>query len=464
MEESIEVIPTDRKERFGWYVYDLANTSFTVLIVTALFPLYFRVLVWNETLGDAMWGYAGSITMLIIALTAPLLGAIADFGGTKKKFLMFYTGVCLVFTSFMVFLPGLTYNQTVFEIRPELSPFNLPTFLGLDMWVWAWIIFIIANIGFQGALPFYNAWLPEISTEENIGRIGGYGFAAGYVGAMATIIIALIVILMDLPYTLAFYLSSVFFLLFAIPSFILLKDRPPKKFPGEEGKSLLKLGYRRVSNTIRNIRKYKGLPLFLVAYFLFSDAITTVIYYAAIFGQAVYQFSTTMILIFFAVTQLAAIPGAFIFGWVADRVGTKKTLISTLFIWVVALVIAYAFVAWGQLVWWTVGMIAGVGMGSAQSTARSMYGQFIPEDKKSEMYGFYALTGKFAAILGPFVYATILLLVNPAQDPNLVMQAHLNSMLAVLVFFVVSILLLLKVRQPVKGEAKVFLEDDQSFV
>ncbi|TFG28160.1 MFS transporter [Candidatus Thorarchaeota archaeon] len=463
MSESIEVVPTDRKERFGWYVYDLANTSFTVLIVTALFPLYFRVLAWNETLGDAMWGYAGSITMLIIALTSPVLGAIADYGGTKKKFLTFYTSVCVAFTAFMIFLPGLRQSE-IDLLNPGVGPSPFPVFLGLDIWVWAWIIFILANIGFQGALPFYNAWLPEISTEDNIGRIGGYGFAAGYVGAMATIVIALVVILVDLPYTYAFTLSAIFFLIFAIPSILVLKNRPPKVFPGEEGQSLAKLGFRRVRNTLKNIRKYTGLPLFLVAYFLFSDAITTVIYYAAIFGQAVYMFSTTSILIFFAVTQLTAIPGAFIFGVVADRIGTKKTLIITLFIWVVALAFAYLFVSFGAIVWWTVGMIAGVGMGSSQSTARSMYGQFIPEDKKSEMYGFYALTGKFAAILGPFVYASVLLVANPAQNPALVAQAHLTAMLVILLFFVVSILLLLKVRQPVKGEAKVYLEDDQPFV
>lgn len=460
-------IPTDRKERFGWYLFDLANTSFTVLIVTALFPLYFRVLVWNETVGDAMWGYAGSVTMLIIALTAPMLGAIADYGGTKKKFLMFYTSVCIAFTAFMVFLPGLTQSQmnTIPDPRPAtpLPLFDFPPILGLDLWVWAWIIFIVANVGFQGALPFYNAWLPEISTEENIGRIGGYGFAAGYVGAMATIIIALGVILADLPYTYAFFASAIFFLVFAIPSIKWLKNRPPKVFPGEEGQSLVGLGYRRVRNTVRHLRNYTGLPLFLVAYFLFSDAITTVIYYAAIFGQAVYAFSTTMILIFFAVTQLTAIPGAFIFGYVADKIGTKRTLIITLFIWVIALSLAYLFVAYGALVWWTVGMIAGVGMGSSQSTARSMYGQFIPEDKKSEMYGFYALTGKFAAILGPFVYATVLLIVNPTQNPALVAQSHLTAMLCILLFFVVAILLLLKVRQPVKGEARVYLEDDQPF-
>lgn len=460
---AIDVVPTDRKERVAWYLYDFANTSFTVLIVTALFPIYFGYLVWNETLGGALWGYAGSITMLIVALTAPILGAIADYGGSKKKFVMFYSSVCIAFTAFMIFLPGIRQSQIPVP-RPELSPFSFPPILGLDVWVWAWIIFIIANVGFQGALPFYDAWLPEISTEENIGRIGGYGYAAGYVGALATIVMALITILMDLPYTYAFFFSAVFFLVFGIPSIWKLKNRPARKFPGEEGQSLAVLGYRRVRNTIKNIRKYKGLPLFILAYFLFSDAITTVIYYAAIFGVAVYQFSTTMTLVFFAVTQFAAIPGAFVFGYVADRIGTKKTLITTLFIWVIALLVAYFFVSWGALIWWTVGMIAGVGMGSSQSTARSMYGQFIPEENKSEMFGFYALSGKFAAILGPFVYGTILLLANPTQNPALIVNAHLTSMLSVLLFFVVAILLLLKVRQPVKGEAHVFLEDDQPFV
>ncbi|MBS3794476.1 MAG: MFS transporter [Candidatus Thorarchaeota archaeon] len=455
-EQTTKKVPTDRKERIGWYLYDLANTSFTVLIVTALFPLYFRLLVGNETLGDAMWGYAGSITMIVIALSSPVLGAIADFGGSKKKFMAVYTSICIIFTVMMIFLPPI--------LPREEGPFTFPPVLGLEIWVWAWLIFIIANIGFQGALPFYNAWLPEISTEENIGRIGGYGFAAGYVGAMATILIALATTFVyGLPYTYAFALSALFFLVFSIPSFIMLKDRPAKKLPGEEDIAIARVGFRRVANTIRQIRNYEGLPLFLVAYFLFSDAITTVIYYAAIFGAAVYAFDTTMTLVFFAVTQLAAIPGAFIFGSIADRIGTKKTLISTLFIWVAALLIAYFFVGYGQIVWWIVGMIAGIGMGSSQSTARSMYGQFIPEEKKTEMYGFYALTGKFAAILGPFVYGSVLLLVNPQQLPSVTVEAHMAAMLVILLFFVVAILLLLKVRQPVKGEAEVYLEDDIPF-
>ncbi|MHA1943407.1 MAG: MFS transporter, partial [Candidatus Thorarchaeota archaeon] len=193
--------PSTRKERVGWYLFDFANTSFTVLMVTALFPIFFRNLVTDAFadggfMGTAFWGYAGSITMIVIALTSPILGAIADFSGNKKKFLTFYTALCVVFNTLLFFTTR-----------------GSPPFLGVPIWLWAWIIFILANIGFQGALPFYNAWLPEISTEKTIGRVGGIGFAAGYVGAMLTIIIALVsVMMLGTDSTVPFLLGALFFL------------------------------------------------------------------------------------------------------------------------------------------------------------------------------------------------------------------------------------------------------------
>jgi len=447
--ETQTIIPTDRKERTAWYLYDFANTSFTVLMVTALFPVFFRDMVTTAVgdggfLGTSLWGYAGSITMIVIALTSPVLGAIADFSGSKKKFLIFYTALCIFFNSLLFF--------TTKDAAPVF---------GLPVWGWAWIIFILANIGFQGALPFYNAWLPEISDENTIGRIGGIGFAAGYVGALLTIIIALVsVISLGADSTLPFLLGAMFFLVFSIPSIKFLKNRPATATPEEEGMSLAMVGFMRVRKTLGEIGTYQGLPLFMIAYFLFSDAITTVIYYAALFGETVYAFSTTDILIFFAVTQLTAIPGAFIFGYIADRIKTKPTLMITLSIWVVALLVA--FFGSDPILWWIVGMIAGVGMGSAQSTARSMFGQFIPEHKKSEMYGFYALTGKFAAILGPAVYAFVITL-SEGAGLDLVM-ANKYALLSVLIFFVISLIILKFVKQPVMGKTdEIYLEDDQPF-
>jgi len=445
--EGSQPIPSTRKERFAWYLYDFANTSFTVLIITALFPLYFEdlatlVFMDNGVMGGVLWGYATSITMVIVAISSPILGAVADYSGSKKKFLIFYTALCVVFNSFMFFLRD-----------------DLPQFLGIDMWMWAFILFVIANIGFQGGLPFYNAWLPEISTEETIGRIGGFGYAAGYVGAMLTILIALASYIMIPEYpTLPFLFSSIFFFVFAIPSIMGLKNRPATKLPHEEGLSYVTIGFRRVRQTFHDIRKYQGVPLFLLTYFLFADAINTVISFAAIYGQNVYAFDTGSILIFFAVTQLTAIPGAFIFGYIADRIGTKHTLMITLLIWVATLAVAY--LGSDPIVFWIVGMFAGVGMGSAQSTARSMYGQYIPEEKKAEMYGFYALTGKVAAILGPFIYGTVLF----AAGGLGIVEAHRLAMLSILLFFVVALILLIKVRQPVKGETKIYLDDDAPFV
>jgi UMF1 family MFS transporter len=443
--EDTQTVPVTKRERLSWYLYDFANTSFTVLIITALFPLFFTdladmVFMDAGVTGGALWGYATSITMVIVAISSPILGAIADYSGSKKKFLSVYTAICIIFNALMFFLRD-----------------DMPLFLGVDMWVWAFILFVIANIGFQGGLPFYNAWLPEISTEETIGKIGGIGYAAGYVGAMLTILIALVSYIAIPQYpTLPFLFSSIFFLVFAIPSIRGLQDRPASKRPDEEGLSYVTIGFRRVRKTFGEIKNYQGVGLFLVAYFLFADAINTVISYASIYGQEVFAFDVGMILIFFAVTQLTAIPGAFIFGYIGDRIGTKRTLMITLLIWIFALSVAY--IGTEPITFWILGLMAGVGMGSAQSTARSMYGQYIPDEKKSEMYGFYALTGKVAAVLGPFVYGSVLLATG---DLGIVM-AHRTAMLSILLFFVVAFLILIKVRQPVKGQSKteVWLDDD----
>ncbi|MDF1541212.1 MAG: MFS transporter, partial [Candidatus Thorarchaeota archaeon] len=303
-----------------------------------------------------------------------------------------------------------------------------------------------------------------ISTSENIGKIGGFGYAAGYVGAMLTIIIALVSTEMfPTQPTLPFLFSAIFFLVFAIPSIIGLKSRPPPMKPEGGAFSYVSIGFNRIRQTAGEIRKYKGLPLFLLSYFLVAEAIDTIISFAAIFGQDVYLFSNTMILIFFAVTQLTAIPGAFIFGFIADRIGTKRTLIITLFIWIAAIFIAWLGQPYGEIVWWTVGMIAGVGMGSAQSTARSMFGQMIPEEKKSEMFGFYALTGKVAAIFGPAVYSSVLLWAAGPLGLSLA-NSHIAALLSVLIFFIVALILLLRVPEPASGAQKteIYLDDDIS--
>ncbi|MBN2229023.1 MAG: MFS transporter [Candidatus Thorarchaeota archaeon] len=514
--EHTQTIPATRRERLSWYLYDFANTSFTVLIVTALFPLLFEELAElyfmdDYITGQALWGFAGSVTMAIVALMSPILGAIADYTGSKKRFLVFFTLLCVFFNAMLFF-----------------TSLDTPIVLGMPIWLWAWVFFIIANVGFEGALPFYDAWLPEISDETTIGKISGFGYAAGYLGAMFTIIIALVSVLALGTYsTVPYLLGAVFFLVFAIPAIMGLKDRPPHRFTEEidpsgklyaagffglaitiaivlatgftlgilsylfgivffvtwmilaniilgsrrsiesrpsEKPNIVLIGFSRIARTIREIRSYQGVPLFMVAYFLFSDAISTVIAYAAIFGRAVYGFEPEMILIFFAVTQLAAIPGAFIFGYIADHIGTKRTLMITLVLWIFALFIA--FIGEGAIIWWSVGMMAGVGMGSAQSTARSMYGQFMPEETKAEMFGLLAFTGRFAAILGPFVYGVVILYSGSLGLGTEL--ANRYALLSVLFFFVLALIILLKVQQPVKGKSKVgaevFLALDDDFV
>ncbi|MFW9920440.1 MAG: MFS transporter, partial [Candidatus Thorarchaeota archaeon] len=397
-------MPSDRKERLSWYLYDFANTSFTVLMVTALYPLFFKAIATayfgDANVADALWGFAGTATMLVVAAIAPVLGAIADYSGAKKKFLIFFTALCVFFNSLIFFIPV-----------------SVPMIFGIPVWIIAWVFFVIANIGFEGALPFYDAWLPEISTEDTIARVGGFGYAAGYVGAFFTVLIALISVLNfgDMS-TIPYLLGAIFFFVFAIPAIRGLKNRPALARPEEEGMSMISIGFNRLKVTFREMKKYQGLPRFLASYFIFSDAITTVIVFAAIYGAAVYAFTSTDILIFFLVTQLSAIPGAFIFGYIGDYIGTKKTLIITLFLWIFVLLLGV--LGSEPIVFWILGMIAGVGMGSAQSTARSMYGQYIPEEKRTEMFGLYAFTGRFVAIFGPSVYGGVLLVASSYAIDN----------------------------------------------
>ncbi len=436
-----ENLKPTRKEVFGWMLYDFANTSFSVIIVTALYSVYLKDMANTMTgipnFGDYIWGLAGSITMLIIALTSPILGAIADYSGKKKTFVWFYTFLCIIFTALLYF------------VTPSLNFFGIPAY------IWGAVLFIIANIGFQGALPFYNAWLPEISTPENTSKISGWGFAFGYVGAMLSVIIAMIITIIypsstygDFGIRLAFVSAALFFLVFGVPAIMMLKSRPPKKRPEEEGKSYVSIGFARVKRSFRLMKQFPSLPTFLIAYFLFSDAITTVIYFAAIFATTTLSYTTMEVLLLFIVTQFAAIPGAFIFGYIGDKIGTKKTLIITLLIWIAVCIGGY--LSYDKMTFLYIAMLAGVGMGSSQSTARAMFSGYIPEEKKSEMFGFYALTGKFAAILGPLVFGVVSLLAGQRI-----------AILTLTIFFVLAMIILIPVKAPEDiGKIEIQLEDD----
>ena len=407
---------TQKSKVFSWLLFDFANTSFSVIMVTFVFPLYFKNVICNgEPSGDALWGFSVSLSMLLVALISPVLGAAADYSGKRKRFLFVFTLISVVATALL-------------------------SFAGPGMAVTAIALFILANIGFEGGLVFYDAYLKEIATDKSVGRVSGYGFAMGYLGALAILLLTkpLLskgIVLSNAPNVqLSFLAASVFFALFSIPIFLALRDQQKKEGPAISFASLGS-SIKEVKHTVRHIMNYPDLVRFLLAYFFYNDAILTVIAFSSIYAQNTLGFTTGELIVFFMLVQTTAIAGSIIFGFVTDKIGPKKTIVITLLIWFVV-VLAAIFADRKELFFYT-GMLAGLSMGSSQAASRSMMARLTPKEHVTEFFGFYDGTfGKASAIVGPLVFGVV-----SAQAGS--QKAALASLL---MFFTIGLLLMTRVR------------------
>ncbi|HSW55657.1 MAG TPA: MFS transporter [Ignavibacteriaceae bacterium] len=399
---------------FVWTLFDFANTAFYVVILTVGYPLYFKEIITEGAANsDFLWGLTFSISMLIVALISPLLGAIADYGFGKKKFLAFFTALCIVAT-------GLLF------------------FTGSAMIFWGIFLLVLANIGFEAGLVFYDAFLPELTAEKNYGRVSGYGFAMGYVGSLITLLIVFPLYQAGfeeanlLNIKISFILAAVLFLLFALPLFIYLPDKQHKmKFETK----FISEGYLRLRSTFSDFKKYKNIAVFLIAYFLYIDGVNTVIIFSSIFARETLDMDFPEIILLFVIVQSCAIIGSAIFGIISDHIGHKKTLIITLLIWIG--IVTSAFFVEDKNLFYIIAAFAGISLGSSQSTSRSLMSLLTPIEKKTEFFGFYSFFGKASAILGPFVFGIISSAINQR-----------TAILAIAFFFIVGLLILTKVKDP----------------
>ena len=245
-----------KKNILGWISYDFANSSFTTVIVTVVYSVYFKsVVVGKEGVGDSLWGLSVSLSMLIVALISPILGAIADYTRSKKKFLFVFCYVSVLFTGLLYFVRAGTV-------------------------MWGMLIFMIANIGYEGGNVFYNAFLPEITTKKNLGKVSGLGWGIGYIGGLSALVLSYLFI--ETNVSLVFPLIAVFFGVFAIPIFVFLKESKTNK--QSQNVNYIKVGYERIKNTFHRIKDLKELSRFLISFFIYNDGIKTVIVFAAIYG------------------------------------------------------------------------------------------------------------------------------------------------------------------------------------
>ena len=310
----------ERGRIFVWTLFDFANTSFSVIIVTVVFSKYFS----NYVAGGQnwIWGLAVSTSMVMAALLSPPLGAIADVSRNRKRFLLMFTLLSVICTLFMFYV--------------EKGDILLGFFL-----------FILANIGFEAGLVFYDAFLPNLTEKKNFGRVSGYGFAMGYVGALAV----LLIVMFMLPESsspgyyyfirLTFVVAAIFFFVFSIPLFLFIKEPQISEVIKTD---VIKSGMHKSFETLKNIffrKKYPSVSRFLFAFFLYNDAIITIIAFASIFASNILKMTDEQVIIFFVIVQSTAIAGSFIFGIVSDHIGPKKTITITLVIWIIVVIGAF---------------------------------------------------------------------------------------------------------------------------
>lgn len=402
----------------SWTFFDFANTSFSVIIVTVIYSKYFTNYVASGQ--RWLWGLAVSISMILAALLSPPMGAIADVSRNRKRFLLFFTLISVLCTALMFFV-----NKG-------------DIFLGI-------ILFVFANIGFEAGLVFYDAFLPNLTSKKNYGRVSGYGFAMGYLGALAVLLIVMFLLpaqsASDYYYyiRLSFVIAAAFFLFFSIPLFIFVSepriDNPLKK-------DLLKKGIDKSYTTLKSIFLKKDFPSvkkFLLAFFLYNDAIITIIAFASIFATNILKMDDSQIIYFFVIVQSTAVAGSFIFGIISDHIGPKKTITITLFIWIA--VIIGAFLINTIFEFYIIGLLAGLSIGSSQSCSRSLMALLTPAEREAEFFGFYdGLFGKSSAVIGPLVYGIVADLSNERI-----------AALAIGIFFVIGLIILQKVDEPKPG-------------
>ena len=399
---------------FSWAMFDFANTSFTVIILTVVFPLYFRneivdiesFSIFGFTLSnpaDLFWGFGTSFSFLIVALTAPILGALSDLSSRKKKYIFYYSMLCIIS------ILGVFY----------LEPGDI---------FFAICLLTLGNIGFETGIIFYDAFLPVLASKDKYSLYSGYGFAAGYLGAIISLLLAFYFQSID-KITYVFPASAIFFLISSLPFFLFIKEEKKKRISNFS--SAVKKSVKRVKNTIKRFNEFPYIRKFVISYFFYINGVLTVITFGGVYASGTLKFTMNEVLIFFGIVQFSALIGSLIFGNLGKLIGDYKAIVITLFLWIFVCLLSFwaGFSSHAKIMFYFAGVVAGISLGSSQSLSRSYYSRMIPEDHEAEFFGFFALCGRFAAILGPLLFGVV----------SSVTGQQTFAILSVLIFFIIGL-------------------------
>ena len=410
----------------SWCLYDWANSAFAATIMAAVLPVFYSSVAGaglSKPTASSYWGYTNTIAMLIVAFCAPILGALADHSGTKKRFLAFFAGMGVVSTALLVFV-------------------------GRGDWLLASFLYILGMVGFSGGNNFYDSLLPHVAGEKDIDRISSYGYAFGYLGGGILLAVNLAMILkpelIGIPDAewgtrYSFLTVGVWWSVFSIPILKNVPEPPIVPIPGESSNPL-RASFQRLSLTFHHLRRYREACKFLIAFWLFNDGIGTIISMAVIFGAEINIPREHLIGSILAV-QFIGIPFSILFGRLADRMGTKRAIFLGLAVYTGISIGGYFIQT--ALHFWILAVLVGFVQGGTQALSRSLFGTMIPKSRSAEFFSFYDVSSKFAGIIGPFVFGLVGQLTGSSR----------LSVVALVIFFIGGGLILLTVDEK-EGRAK----------
>jgi len=410
-----------RRELFGWAMFDFANSGYTTVVLTALFNAYFvGVIAGNLEGGSAtfLWTITIAAANAIVLFSAPVVGAIADQHASKKKMLLYTTIGCAGATMLLAF--------------PQPGDIAM-----------AMLLVLIATVMFSSGENLIAAFLPEISTPEHMGRISGYGWSLGYLGGIFTLGLCLSYLQWSTAnggeqadaIPAAMLITGVVFALAAIPTFVWLRERATPA-PIADSRHVVRSAFRALARTVSEASHFRDLLRLLIAIAVYQSGVITVIVLAAVYAQEVMGFDTEQLLMLILVVNVTSAVGAFLFGFFQDTIGSRSALLLSLSIWIVAVILALLADKPSDL--WIVGNLVGLAMGASQSIGRALVGQFTPVARSGEFFGLWGLSQRLAAILGPLSYGAV----NYLSGGD-----HRTAMFSTLLFLIGGMLLVLTVNE-----------------
>jgi len=412
-----------RLGQLSWALYDWANSAFSSVIITFVYATYFsQGIAENEVTGTAQWGWTMTASGIVIALTSPILGAIADAGGRRKPWLFVFT-VVTVIGCFLLWFGRPT---------PEVALMVL-------------IIAGLTNVAFEIAGVFYNAMLPELVRRDYIGRLSGWAWGLGYAGGLVCLVITLFAFVqaehplfgLDQQQAedvrISGPLVGLWLAVFSLPLFLFTPDRPSRRLPAA---AAVRGGLRELRETFGHFGRYRHIARFLIARMIYTDGLNTLFAFGGIYAAGTFGMAMAEVIKFGILLNVTAGLGALAFGWIDDWLGAKRTILIGL----VGLLACggAAVVVTEPLHFWIAGAFLGIFVGPTQAASRSLMGRIAPPELRTQMFGLYALTGKITAYLGPFLLGTVTYWTGSQR----------LGIATILLFFLVGMVLLWPLKEP----------------